>query len=131
MMSKPTATCRVAAGITTPKLSLLAPLGSDSRSWRALWAPARIWQGAQEMEGSQVSERSCVAEGNISFGCSLGVSLISQFDKNGNKQKVSVNPRRRDVTQRHTGSSAEVAMQPHWIPLTPRVWIMGGVQLHN
>lgn len=83
------------------------------------------------MEGSQVSERSCVAEGTISFGCSLRVSLISPFDRNGNKQKVSVNPGRRDVTQRHTGSSAEVARQPHWIPLAFGVRIMGGVQLHN
>lgn len=83
------------------------------------------------MEGSQVSERSCVAEGSISFGCSLGVSLMSQFDQNGNKQKVSVSPGRRDVTQRHTGSSAEVARQPHWISLVPWLWIMGGVQLHN
>lgn len=83
------------------------------------------------MKRSQVSERFCVAEGSISFGCSLGVSQISQFDRNGNKQKVSVNPRRRDVTQRHTGSSAEVARQPHWIPLAPRVWIVGDVQLHN
>lgn len=130
-MSKPTATCRVATGITTQKLSLLAALGTDSRSWRALWALAGTGQGAQEMEASQVSERSCVAEGSISFGCSLGVSLISQFDRNGNKQKVSVNPCRRDVTQRHTGSSAEVARQAHWIPQAPRVWIMGGVQLHN
>lgn len=99
MVPKPT--CRGATGITTQRLSLRAALGTDSRSWRALWAPARTGQGAQEMEDSQGSERSCVAEGSISFGCSLGVSLISQSDRNGNKHKVSVSPGRRDVTQAH------------------------------
>lgn len=129
MVPKPTATYRGGTGFAIQRLSLLAARGTDSRSWRTLWAPARIGQGTQEIEGSQGSERSCVAEGSISFGCSLGVSLISQSDRNGNKQKVSVKPGRRDVTQKHTGSSAEVARQPCWIPLAPRVWIMGGVQL--
>lgn len=50
-----------------------------------------------------------MVEGVIQFGCSSGVFLISQRDRNGNKSEVGVIPGERDVTQRHTGSVAEAA----------------------
>lgn len=46
--------------------------------------------------------------GDIGFGCSSRVSLISQPDSNGNKLEVSAIPGGRDVTQRHTGFFAGV-----------------------
>lgn len=50
-----------------------------------------------------------MVEGSFGLGCSLGFYLISQPDRNGNKQEVGIFPGGRDVTQRHTGSFAEVA----------------------
>lgn len=46
--------------------------------------------------------------GDVGFGCSSRVSLISQPHRNRNKLEVSAIPGGRDVTQRHTGFFAGV-----------------------
>lgn len=98
-------------------------LGSSPQD-RAFLQPLGLQVGPGELCGPQKAvgrehgraglERASVAlkepvwlRGALVLG--LAVSLISQPDRNGNEQEVSVIPGGRDVSQRHTGCFAEGA----------------------